>query len=118
MIAEKGDPAHPNGGRPKGSPNTKTRLRKLFEMVVDKKNPITGETETFTGAELLDMAIFVKAAKGDVAAYRELLDRVEGKVSQPVDFQAMPPKIELIRVDAPAGLVRRSEEEIKLIENL
>jgi len=61
-------------------------MRRLFDLVVKKKNPITGKDEKFTGAEMLDMAIFARALKGDVIAYREIMDRVEGKVSQPLDM--------------------------------
>lgn len=83
-LLEKGETANPRG-RPKGHQNTATRMKKLFELVDTDKNPLTGKDEKFTGAELLDMALFKKALKGDVNAYREIMDRVEGKVSTPID---------------------------------
>ena len=76
---EKGD-VLPGAGRPKGLQNSKTRLKILLEILTDKKNPLTGKP--LTAAEMIDFALFKKAAGGDVTAYREIMDRVEGKVIQ------------------------------------
>jgi len=72
-------------GRPKGVENSKIRLTRLLELSQSKKNPVTGLLEDFTTAELMDMAVIAKALKGDVASYREVLDRLEGKVTQGID---------------------------------
>ena len=77
----KGNNANPNG-RPKGVPNSKTRLLRLLELVQTKTNPITGEKEEFTVAEQLDMMVLQKAFKGDLRAYQEILDRLEGRAKQ------------------------------------
>jgi len=73
-----GNPA----GKPKGIPNSKTRLLRLLELVQVKTNPITGEKEEFTVAEQLDMMVLQKAFKGDLKAYQEILDRLEGRAKQ------------------------------------
>jgi len=73
-----GNPA----GKPKGIPNSKTRLLRLLELVQIKTNPITGEKEEFTVAEQLDMMVLQKAFKGDLRAYQEILDRLEGRAKQ------------------------------------
>jgi hypothetical protein len=73
-----GNPA----GKPKGIPNSKTRLLRLLELVQIKTNPITGEKEEFSVAEQLDMMILQKAFKGDLRAYQEILDRLEGRAKQ------------------------------------
>ena len=79
-----GNPA----GKPKGIPNSKTRLLRLLELVQVKTNPITGEKEEFTVAEQLDMMVLQKAFKGDLRAYQEILDRLEGKPKQTTDITA------------------------------
>jgi hypothetical protein len=78
---KKGEIANPKG-RPKGIPNSKTRLLRLLELVQVKTNPITGEKEEFTVAEQLDMMVLQKAFKGDLRAYQEILDRLEGRAKQ------------------------------------
>ena len=77
---EKGKPGGP--GRPKGVPNSKTRLLRLLELVQVKTNPITGEKEEFSVAEQLDMMVLQKAFKGDLKAYQEIFDRLEGRAKQ------------------------------------
>lgn len=78
---EKGVSGNPNG-RPKGVANSKVRLLRILEMVTSAKNPVTGELEDFTIAEQLDIKIIAKAMKGDIRAYQELLDRLEGRAKQ------------------------------------
>ena len=72
-------------GRPKGIPNSSKRLARLLELVQRKKNPVTGEMEDFTTIELMDMAQIAKGLKGDTVAYREVLDRLEGRAKQVID---------------------------------
>ena len=81
---EKGESGNPKG-RPKGVPNSKTRLLRLLEITQNVKNPITGELEDFSIAERMDLAILNKALKGDIRAYQELMDRLEGKAKQTTD---------------------------------
>ena len=112
-VLEKGETANPQG-RPKGSQNTATRMKRLFEMVVKDMNPFTGKEETFTGSELLDMALFKKALKGDVNAYREIIDRAEGKVSTPMEVTT-DTITEIILTRAPGivtGKISTNEEDI------
>lgn len=83
---KKGTSGNPNG-RPKGVPNSKTRLLRLLQLVTKTKNPVTGEEEEFTIAEQLDMKIIAKAMKGDIKAYQEVLDRLEGKPKQSTELE-------------------------------
>jgi hypothetical protein len=78
-----GNPA----GKPKGVPNSKTRLLRLLELVQIKTNPITGEKEEFTVAEQLDLMVLQKAFKGDLNAYKEILDRLEGRAKQSTEIE-------------------------------
>jgi hypothetical protein len=73
-----GNPA----GKPKGTEHSKTRLKRILDLVQKKRNPITGEEEEFTVLELMDMQIIAKALKGNQRAYQEVIDRLEGKPKQ------------------------------------
>ena len=109
-ILEKGETANPQG-RPKGSQNTATRMKKLFELKVKDINPLTKKEETFTGAELLDMALFKKALKGDVNAYRKIMDRAEGKVVTTVQTNIEEDLAPRIKILFPTILELREMEE-------
>jgi hypothetical protein len=87
IPAQKGEVRNPNG-RPKGVPNSKTRLLRLLEIVQVQINPITGEKEEFSVAERLDLMVLQKAFKGDLRAYQEILDRLEGRAKQTTDINA------------------------------
>ena len=82
---EPGTSGNPNG-RPKGVPNAATRYKRFLQLVQAGKNPVTGAQEEFTVAELMDLQQIAKALKGDLQAYREILDRLEGKAKQPVEM--------------------------------
>lgn len=92
------DPRRSNG-RPKGIPNTKTRLKRLLELEQSIKNPVTGKDEMFTVAEQMDLAMISKARKGDVRAYNALVDRLEGKAQSSVDVTSLGEKLEVNIVD-------------------
>lgn len=77
----KGQSGNPKG-KPKGSLDSKTRLKTLFETVISGNDPLTGEKGDFTTIELMDLGMIAKAISGDVAAYNSLLDRYEGKAKQ------------------------------------
>lgn len=79
------DPRRSNG-RPKGVLNSKTRLERILNLIEKHKNPVTGEIENFTVAEVLDLKQIVKARQGDTKAYQTIMDRLEGKPSQAVDM--------------------------------
>lgn len=73
---QSGNPA----GLKRGTEHSSTRLKRLLHAVGKMKNPLTGQVEEFTALEMADAAIIARAMKGDTAAYREILDRLEGKV--------------------------------------
>lgn len=94
------------GGYPKGVPNSKTRLKRLLSIMLEKTNPINGEKEKFSVAEQMDMAQIIKALKGDTRAYQEVMDRYEGKATQTNDINlnntpVQTPIIQVIQGNAP-----------------
>jgi hypothetical protein len=82
---KKGESGNPKG-YPKGLPNSKNRLQILLSLVQKVENKITGEEEDLTVAEQMDIAIVNKAMLGDVKAYEQILDRLEGKTTQTIDL--------------------------------
>lgn len=78
---ESGNPA----GRPKGSRNRSTIVKEWLEVKEKVKNPITGQTEELEQQDIMTLALINKARKGDVYAYKELMDSAYDKVRQSVD---------------------------------
>ena len=96
IPATKGEVRNPNG-RPKGIPNSKTRYLRLLALVQKVKNPVTGEMEEFTVMEQMDMKMFSKALTGDIRAYENIMDRLEGKPQQTVDMNvAVDPRKDIL----------------------
>ena len=81
---KKGETRNPNG-RPKGSLNSKTILNKFLALEEKFKNPVTGAIENMSVYEVMSLSIIAKARKGDLQAYKEILDRLEGKAQQNID---------------------------------
>lgn len=92
-----GESGNPKG-KPKGVEHSKTRLMRLLPLIQKIKNPITEEMEDFTVAEQMDMKMIYMALKGNIHAYREIIDRIEGKADQKIDMTSagaplLPPNI-------------------------
>jgi len=81
---EKGNNANPNG-RPKGSRNRSTIVKELLEFASSQKNVLTGEQETLTQEQAITLAMLLKANKGDVNAYKALMDSCYGAPKQTTD---------------------------------
>lgn len=78
---KKGEIRNPKG-KPKGTKNRSTILRKWLEVNEKIKNPVTGEIEQATVEDSVILALISKARKGDVAAIREILDTNYGKIAE------------------------------------
>ena len=76
-----------NRGDKKGVEHSKTRLKRLLALTENMKNPVTGELEEFSVIEQMDLALIIRARKGDVKAYNSILDRLEGKPNQAVKYE-------------------------------
>ena len=95
---EKGTVPNPNG-RPKGSKNRSTIARKWLEVMQDTKNPITGELEKLSQEDLITLAMIHKARKGDVGAYKQLMDSGFGMPTQQIDVTTEKPIFNGIQLD-------------------
>ena len=78
-----------NNGRKKGVPLTATRLARFLNATTKGKHPTTGEEGEFTVAELMDLQQIKKALNGDTSAWEKILDRLEGKSKNPVEFSGV-----------------------------
>ena len=92
--------ASPNpNGRPKGSKNRSTIARKWLEVMQDAKNPITGDLEKLSQEDLITLAMIHKARKGDVQAYKQLMDSGFGMPTQQIDVTTEKPIFNGIDLD-------------------
>ncbi len=82
---KKGEKPPPGAGRPHGSVSLTDAIRRAAEMDFSTKNPMTGHLETKQVRDWIGIALAGKAMKGDVAAIREALDRLEGKVKEKLE---------------------------------
>ena len=82
---KKGQSGNP-AGKPKGAQSNKTILKKFLAVKMQQKNPFTGEMEEMTVKELINLKQIANALEGDLATYKELADREEGKVTNNVDI--------------------------------
>lgn len=101
---KKGEVRNPNGRG--NSKNTKTILERFLNLQMKQKNPFTQEVENMSVLELMNLKQIANALEGDLAAYREMIDRYEGKVMA---------KAELVNLNIDAG--KLTEEEIKRISD-
>jgi hypothetical protein len=79
-----GEVRNPNG-KPKGTKNRSTIARKWLEVMQDAKNPITGDLEKLSQEDLITLAMIHKARKGDVGAYKQLMDSGFGMPTQQIE---------------------------------
>jgi len=99
---EKGEVRNPNGRG--NSKNTKTILERFLNLEMKQKNPFTQETEQMTVLELMNLKQIANALEGDLQAFKEIIDRHEGKVLTRADvttngekLQSNDIKIEIIK---------------------
>lgn len=106
IPAKPGEIRNPNG-KPKGIPNAKTRYMRLLTLTEKMKNPVTGEMEEFSIMEQLDMQMIHKARKGDLNAYKEIMDRLEGRPHQTTDITSGGEKLPTVIIE---GVYARDPE--------
>ena len=57
----------------------------MLEFASSQKNVLTGEQETLTQEQAITLAMLLKAGKGDVNAYKALMDSCYGAPKQTTD---------------------------------
>jgi hypothetical protein len=76
---KKGQSGNPDG-RPVGTKNRSTLLKKWIEVHAKVKNPITKELQEGTVEDLITIALIDKALGGDIQAIKEVNDTLYGKI--------------------------------------
>ena len=87
IPAKKGEVRNPKG-RTVGSRNRSSIVKQWLEMTKKGRNPITEMAEVLEVQDHLTLALIGKALKGDVNAYRELMDSAYGKIENNVKLNA------------------------------
>ena len=83
-------------GRPKGSRNRTTLVRELLEMVSTFDNPLTEQSEKLSYAEQIIIAQIAEARKGNVQAFKELMDSAYGKIKDVHQFEETEKETEFV----------------------
>ena len=94
IPAKKGEIRNPKG-RGKGSRGRATIVREWLMVEQKFKNPLTGQDEILSQADIMTLAVINKARKGDVIAFRELMDSGFGKVTEVIQSEM---KVEPLRI--------------------
>ena len=81
---KKGDVLNPKG-RGKGTLNRSTLLKKWLSVKMDVTRPDTGKKEKMELFDAVTLALIQKALKGDVIAYKEIMDSLHGKITEKHD---------------------------------
>jgi hypothetical protein len=72
-------------GNPNGRPEKVISITSALKAELDKVPPVfEGKPNKLTWLELIRDAWLLKCAHGDGLSLRELLERIEGKVTQPI----------------------------------
>jgi hypothetical protein len=83
---KKGEIRNPKG-KPVGTKNRSTLLKHWIEASVKVKDPSTGKEVKGTFEDKIELAIILKALKGDVQAYKEIKDTLYGKLAEKIDVK-------------------------------
>jgi hypothetical protein len=75
-------------GRPKGSLTSGKILEKFLKVERETTNPVSGTIESLSIAEEMALKQIQSALKGDLPAYREIIDRIEGKSISRTELKA------------------------------
>jgi hypothetical protein len=68
--------------------SSKTILNRFLSIEKDMINPLNGIEEKLTMAEIMHLKQLANAIQGDLASYKEIIDRLEGKTKQSIELDA------------------------------
>lgn len=89
---KKGQSGNPKG-RPKGTRNRSTIVQQWLESSEVIINPLTGKKQRLQQSDIMTLALIKKARKGDVQAFKELMDSGYGKTLTSVDVTTQGEKL-------------------------
>ena len=69
----------PNEAKKGTKIHAKTILAKFLSIEKDMINPLTGQEDKLSIAEIMHLKQIANAIQGDLSAYKEIIDRLEGK---------------------------------------
>ena len=76
---KKGEIRNPNG-KPKGTKNRSTILKKWISIHTKVKDPVTQEEISGTIEDKINLSLICKALEGDIQAIKEINDTLYGKI--------------------------------------
>jgi len=89
----------PNESKKVSKIHTKTILERFLSIEKDMVNPLTGLEDKLSIAELMHLKQIANAVQGDISAYKEIIDRLEGKAKTSLDIVgSIEQKVTQIRV--------------------
>lgn len=100
---------NPGGGRPPGSLDFKTKFYRMIDKIA-KQNQIDREEVE----EQILLVGYKRAKEGDYNFYRDMLDRLHGRPTQPIDATTGGEKINVS--DDAAKLAKEYEEKLKKLQ--
>jgi hypothetical protein len=72
----------PAGGRPKGSVSLVTVIERMLTQKIELPDPLSKKRLTKEVRDWIVTSLLTKAMKGDISAIKEILERIDGKVTQ------------------------------------
>jgi hypothetical protein len=82
---KKGVSGNPKG-KPKGVRNRSTIVKQYLEALITQKNALSGEQETLPASDLMTLKLIETVLKkGDVQAFKELMDSGYGANKQQIE---------------------------------
>ena len=90
---KKGEIRNPKG-KPKGTLNRSTILKKWLTVQTKIKRPDDGSEEQVSLSDAIALGIIRQAMKGDVNAYKEIMDTLFGKMTDKIDHTTKGEKLQ------------------------